>query len=51
MIPLAISKSDDKQGTALLIWPVTNPDAIDAAESLKPEEQKQEASLQSGSIV
>jgi flagellar motor switch protein FliN len=46
MIPLAISKSDDKQGIALLIWPVTNPDAIDAAESPKPEGKKQEASLQ-----
>jgi flagellar motor switch protein FliN len=47
MIPLVLSKSDDTQGTALLIWPVTNPDAIEAAESPKAEEKKQEASLQS----
>jgi flagellar motor switch protein FliN len=46
MIPLAFSKSDDKQESGLLIWPVTNPDAIVAAEPPKPEEKKQEASPQ-----
>jgi flagellar motor switch protein FliN/FliY len=43
MIPLALSKSDDKPGTALLIWPVANPEAVIAAVSPKQETEKKEA--------
>jgi flagellar motor switch protein FliN len=46
MIPLVLSKTDGKQGTALLIWPVTNPDLVNAVGSPKQEIKKQEASPQ-----
>jgi flagellar motor switch/type III secretory pathway protein FliN len=41
MIPLALSKNDGKQGTALLIWPVTNPGAVISAVSPKQETKPQ----------
>jgi flagellar motor switch protein FliN len=35
MIPLSLSKNDGEQGTARLIWPVINPDAVIVAVSPK----------------